>query len=153
MKLLYITLDKNQHNVSIMSCSWLRNAEASEDSSPHMQTISASANLQSLRDRTCFHFLKKAKRGCADREEGAESTVYTCTWWDVTVGREILSDSSEDKRVWQKSREKRVWSNCDSTKTPNLIGKQAKTGTLPQEIHSLIICQVALCRDGGNRVT
>lgn len=116
-----------------MSCSWLRNAQASEV--PSMQTISAHADLQSLRDKTCFHFLKKAKRVVLTGQEGAgstipEATVYTCMRWDATAGRarERETDSSDEKRGRLKSRQKNESGpTVTRPKTPNFIWRTDNT--------------------------
>lgn len=120
-----------------------------------MQTISARANLQPLQDRTCFRFLKKkAKKVVLTREEeedqGAGSTVLMQR--DATVGREEQATVGF-LRGRLKSREEEAWSDCDGTRDSKhrIIWQQAKTRTL--KIHSFIIREVALYRDGGNGVT
>lgn len=86
--------------MSIMSCGWLRNTEASEESSSHMQTISARANLQLPRDGSRIN---KAK----DRNDRKiflykKGPLYTRTQRDATV----VGESVEQATVWFLKRRK-----------------------------------------------
>lgn len=129
-----------------------------------MQTISARANLQPLQDRTRFHFLKKKPKGCADGEkEGPDRllglVLFVFLYAERCYSRKRkrgTSNSLIPQRETEEQREEEgeeAWSDCDGTEDSKhrIIWQQAKTRT--QKIHSFIIREVALYRDGGNGVT
>lgn len=141
-------------------------------SRPRMQTVGARADLQSLRDRARFLFLKKAKRLRWWTRGGAGSTagfflyesrcVYTRTRWDATVGRKWERESGTGNSLILPQGGEKGWGvKSNESLVPTATGPKnskcqviwQRSRTLPQEIHSLIIHEVALYRDGGNRVT
>lgn len=65
----------------------------------------------------------------------------------------ILQSGKKKGGDWRAGRTE-GWSDWDRTKHSKywLIWQKAKTRTLPRKLHSFIICEVALYRDGGNRV-
>lgn len=129
-----------------------------------MQTVSAHANLCKTEPAS----LEKAKRFLPMNAKGPDplrvsfSVRIACS--HLSVNRQLRCYSRKSKRLRERneqqsasSEEQRVITESGATvtvlKTLNISSFGKKTRTLPQKIHSLIIREVALYRDGGNRVT
>lgn len=103
-------------------------------------------------------------RGCADGGEGLDqlrvsfrariNCLHLYAVKCYSKKRESKRGTSNSLTLQRRGeRGGRVWSDCDGTRSSKGQVIWQKTRTLPQKIHSLIIRQVAIYRDGGNRVT